>query len=173
MENKNFFTTTAWIITIVLIVICCCCFIVLAGGLGGLYYIGSQATPFAPVSTPFNFNFDTSTPTSIPTPVEITRVPVENIPTDTLKTLETSIVPVNDLRDLACRLENKCNIPETLPSGPYKGGDKSQFWLTNTDNHESFQIKATLEYVTDHAYFWVEDSVKYDQGEAKKLVDTF
>ena len=63
MENKNFFTSTAGIITIVLVVLCCCCFIVLAGGLGGLYYIGSQVTPSAPDSTPFDFNFDNSTPT--------------------------------------------------------------------------------------------------------------
>ena len=169
MENKNFFTSTAGIITILLVVICCCCFIVFAGGLGGIYYIGSQVTPLAPDSTPFDFNFDNSTPT----PIEITRVPVEDIPTGTLKTLEENIVPVNDPRDLACRLKGKCNIPETLPSGPFKEGDKQTLWLTNTDTAESFQVKTTLEYVTDHAYFWVEDGVKFNQGDAKKLVDTF
>jgi hypothetical protein len=174
MEEKNFFTTTAGIAVIVILVLCCCCFIVLAGSLGGMFYVGSQVTPASnstpnsiPNSTPNNFD------NSTPTPVEITRVPVENIPTDTVTTLEQNIVPVNDPRDLACRLEGKCNIPETLPSGPYKEGDKLSFWVTNTDTAKSFQVKTTLKYVTDHAYFWVEDGVSYGQNDAKKLVDAF
>jgi len=170
-ENKNFFSSTAGIIVIVLLVLCCCCFIVLAGGLGGLYYIRKEGTPSTlNIVTPsLSLNVDNSTPT----PVEITRVPVESISTETVKTLEDNIVPVNDPRELACRLEGKCNIPETLPSGPYKAGDKQTFWLTNTDSAASFQVKTTLQYVTDHAYFWVEDGVTYDKAEAQKLIDTF
>jgi hypothetical protein len=175
MENKNFFTSTAGIIVIILVVLCCCCLVVLGGGLGGLYYYGTQLTPPAADETPYNFSFDdsTSTPPASPAPIEITRVPVADIPTDTLKTLEESLVPVNDPRDLACRLKGKCSIPETLPSGPYKEGDKQNLWVTNTDNAKSFQVKTTLKYVTEHAYFWVEDGVRYNQGEAKKLVDAF
>jgi immune inhibitor A len=169
MENKNFFTSTAGIIIVVLVVLCCCCFVIFAGGLGGLYYIGSQVTPFAPDTTPFNFNFDDATPT----PVEITRVPISVVSTETLKTVENALVPINDPRDLACRLEGKCNIPETLPSGPFKVDDKQTFWLTNTDNAKNFQVNATLKYVTDHAYFWVEDNVSYNQKAAEKLLDTF
>jgi immune inhibitor A len=169
MENKNFFTSTAGIIIVVLVVLCCCCFVIFAGGLGGLYYIGSQVTPFAPDTTPFNFNFDDSTPT----PVEVTRVPISVVSTETLKTVENALVPINDPRDLACRLEGKCNIPETLPSGPFKVDDKQTFWLLNTDNAKSFQVNATLKYVTDHAYFWVEDNVSYNQKAAEKLLDTF
>lgn len=169
-ENKNFFTTAGGILVIVLLVLCCCCFIVLVGGLGGAYYITSQSTPSANLDiTPFDFGFDTSTPT----PVEITRVPVENIPTDTLNTMRESIVPENDPRALSCRLEAKCNISETLPSGPFKEGDKQTFWLANTDTADNFQVKTTLQYVTPHAYFWVEDGVSYKTAEAKKLVDAF
>jgi hypothetical protein len=170
-ENKSFFSSITGITIIILLVLCCCCVIILVGGLGGAYYISTQVTPSALGITPVtpSANFDNSTPT----PVQITRVPVESISTETVKTLEGNIVPVNDPRELACRLEGKCGIPETLPSGPFKEGDKQSFWLTNTDSAESFQIKASLKYVTDHAYFWVEDGVDYDQTEAKKLVDAF
>jgi hypothetical protein len=167
MENENFFTSIGGIITIVLIVICCCCIIVFAGGMGGLLYIGSQVTPDSN-STPFNLNFDTSTPAP---PIQITRVPA--VSTETLNTVEKALVPENDPRDLACRLEDKCNIPETLPSGPFKVGDKQSFWVTNTNNAKNFQIQATLKYATDHSYFWVEENVKYSQKDAEKLMDAF
>lgn len=167
MENKNFFATTTGIITIVLIVLCCCCLVLVGGGAAGMYYFSTQPQTQFDV-TPFVFEDPTVTP-----PVEITRVPVEDIPTDTLETLETTIVPVNDPRDLACRLQGKCGIPETLPSGPFKEGEKKKFWVTNTDSAESFQVDASLVYVTDVAYFWVEDGVKFDMDEAKALVDDF
>ena len=170
-ENKNFFASTAGIIIIVLLVFCCCCLIISIAAMGGLYLFGNSVTSASPVQAqPFSFGDATSTPTP---PVEITRVPVEAISTATIKTLEKSIVPVNDPLDIACRLQNKCGIPKTLLSGPYKTGDKLKFWLSNTDTAENFQIDATLKYVTDHAYFWVEDGVTYNQKDAKKLVDDF
>ncbi len=104
---------------------------------------------------------------------QLTRVPMENISTQTLETLENSIVSVNDAYDLACRLSKKCNIPTTQASGPFKKGDVQSFWLTNTDNAKSFQINATLQYVTNHAYFWVEKGVDYSSNDAKNLLNTF
>ncbi|MCX6066411.1 MAG: immune inhibitor A [Chloroflexi bacterium] len=178
MQNKNFFITTVGIIVTVLLVLCCCCFIVIAGGLGGAYYIKMQVTPI-PEKTPFGFSLDgsdstaTPAPAPAPTPIEIARIPVESIPTDTLQTLEDTIVPVNNPLDLACRLQGKCAIPETYPSGPFKAGDKQSFYLSNTDSADHFQVETTLKYVTDHAYFWVENGISYNQDEAKQLVDTF
>lgn len=168
-QNKNFFTSVTGIILITLIVLCGCCLVVLAGGLGGAYFIGSQVTPGD--LTSFNFNFNTGGGT--PTPFEITRIPPENVSTETLKTIQQSIVPVGDPRDEICRLQGKCNIPETLPSGPFKSGDRQSFWLFNPDTKTHFKIQTSLKYVTEHAYFWVQDGVNYDEGLAKKLVDTF
>jgi len=91
----------------------------------------------------------------------------------TLSILENTVVPVNDLRDLACRLADKCNIPETLPSGPFDVGAKQKFWVLNYDTTKNVQVDATLQYVTPHAYFWLEDGVTYNKAEAKALVDAF
>ncbi|MEI6290158.1 MAG: hypothetical protein WCP19_06965 [Chloroflexota bacterium] len=169
-ENKNFFSSVTGILIIILIVLCCCCAILISTG-AGAYYFYYNTPEASSVNTT-----EPSEPTAVaaaPTPIEVTRVPVEAISTETIHTLEQSIVPVNDPREIACRLEGKCNIPETLPSGPYKVGAKQTFNLSNTDTAKNFQIKASLMYLTDHAYFWVEDGVNYDKGEAKKLVDAF
>ena len=174
-ESQPFYKTTTGIVIIVLLVLCCCCLFVLTGALGGTIYYRSQANanPASPNSaTPFKIKILPSTPT--PTKViEVTRLPVSQIPTDTIQVLDANIVPVSDPYELTCRLEAKCNIPTTVPSGPFKNGDQQSFWLTNTDSAQSYQIKATLQYTTEHAYFWVQNGVKYDQTEAQKLVDTF
>lgn len=99
--------------------------------------------------------------------------PIEAASADTLNILQNTIVPVNDPLDLACRLEGKCDIPATLPSGPFSVGDEQTFWLTNTDTVTPFQIDATLEYVTEHAYFWVENGVKFNTRDAAALLDSF
>ncbi len=167
-QPKNFFSNPVVIIIGVVILLSCCCTLILAAGGVAFYEISNQVGTTMPELN----GFDPNTATPLP-PAEITRTPSDQVSSDTLKTLDNTIVPVNDLRDLACRLHGKCNIPETLPSGPYQVGARQTFWATNTDNNESFQVNATLQYLTDHAYFWVEDGVTFDQGEMKKLVDTF
>ncbi len=47
------------------------------------------------------------------------------------------------------------------------------FWVSNVDTNENFQITANLEYVTDHAYFWIEDGVSFDARELQRLGDAF
>ena len=97
------------------------------------------------------------------------------VPTDTLKTLVETIVPVNNLTDLALRLEGKQNIPETMasPAAFSQVGKQSSFWVTNIDNNSNFEIDATLEYVSEHVYFWIEDGIQFNQNDLRRLVDTF
>jgi len=170
MEEKSN-NTAKWIFGIVigLITILCCCLIIAAAALYGFIQLGDT---FSNTETPFEFGFDTSTAT--PTPIiEVTRTPIEDVPTDTLSILSTTIVPENNLNEIACRLEGKCNIPDTIPSGPFEIGDQKDFFVTNTDSNQNFSVTATLRYRADHTYFWVEDGVKYNDGDMKDLVDTF
>jgi hypothetical protein len=174
-ENKSSIPPVVWII--VVIALLCCCLAALLGIGGYAYTMMKDIAPSIP-TIPSDFSTsiptDGGSPTDTPEPpAQLTRVPISDISTDTLKTLQESLVPVNDLRDLACRLHAQCNIPEVVPSGPFKVGDKQKIWVTNTDNAKSFQVDATLQYLTDHAYFWVEDGTNYNKDEAKKLVDTF
>ena len=84
-------------------------------------------------------------------------------------------MPENNVYELACRLQGKCNISETLspPPAPLTVGTTQKFWLLNTDTNRHFQINATLVYVTPQTYFWAEEGVRVDQQEVKALMDTF
>lgn len=41
------------------------------------------------------------------------------------------------------------------------------------DLNENSQIDTTLQYATDHVYFWIEDGVPFEFEALKSLVDTF
>lgn len=122
--------------------------------------------PRSPEQTP---TFLGATPTPGPAPT------VDPSAQETLKTLEESVVPNNDLLELAERLKGIKNIPATLPAPaqPFKVGDQQKFWASNTDTNENFQVNATLRYITPHLYFWVEDGVRFDQTALGRLSDTF
>lgn len=172
-ETTSSSSKTIWIIIGVVIVLLCCCLIVLTAA--GVWAVRNRDG--------FNFNKDfnltvpdmaTSTPTA---PVVIERPPVESVPTDTLGTLENTIVPPNYLPEIACRLKGICGIPETVDAPTNRQvGETDTFWAIrmNPDGtDENFEVNATLQYVTDHSYFWVQDGVKYNQDDMVELMDTF
>ena len=153
------------VIAIVLVVLCCCALILAAVGVFA-YELYQQS----PIVSDVPLGPATSTPI-----VEVTRPPASEVPTDTLEELKVTIVPENDPIELACRLKGECNISPTMPPppGPRQVGDQDTFWVANVDTNENFQVEATLQYVTPHVYFWVEDGVRYDKGELQALADTF
>ncbi len=173
-----------WIIAgVVGVVVLCLCLGISCIGLGGLAWFGiertvSQITPGAfitQVATLEGFpGFDLSTPEPTARPME-DQAPASEGALETLNTLENEIVPINDPRELARRLEGKTQIPETMtPAGaPIKVGDSQIFWATNVETNENFQVKATLRHATDHLYFWVEDGVSYDQDDMRRLAEAF
>lgn len=171
MENKSFWTSPITIILIVSFVLCCCCLALAAGGYG-LFVLSEETSEYDFGTLPYDdegFTFDPSTPT----PVALDRTPIENVPLDTLSTLQNTIVPINDPRDLAERLSGVSNIPDTSPSGPFEAGASKDFWVTNVDTNENFQITATLRYVTPSAYFWIENGVNYNERELRDLAEAF
>ncbi len=127
-------------------------------------------TPASPTRTPSK-SPSLATPAITPTAILATS----SVGWETLKTLKDTLVPINDPADLARRLEGKENIPATLeaPASPLRVGDQQTFWVSNTDTNEYFQVKATLQYVTDHTYFWIEDGVSFKERELKDLAETF
>ena len=176
-QEKNFFATTLGIVTVIIVLLCCCCIAIVAGGFGSLLWLGSQVAP-PYIDEPPIIDFYTPEPFDpnpdiTPTAPVIVRPPLDEISTETLETLKNTIVPENDPRELACRLKNICNVPETFPQGPFEVGTKKQFWVMNVQTIEYRQLTANLAYKTDVAYFWVEEGVRFSQNEAKALVDAF
>jgi len=166
MEKSK--SKTGIIIAIVLVVLCCCVLIMAAVGVVAYEYY-QQITTLS-VNTDIPFSQPTVTPV-----VEVTRPPVVDVPMDTRETLQATIVPENNPADLACRLLGTCNIPEVVAESapPREVGEQDEFWVTNVETNENFRVSATLQYATPHAYFWVEDGVRVNEGEMKALVDTF
>ena len=152
---------------IVAILVCCSCVLIAAAGV--VIYQASQQVPtdFATSIPPID-GFVTPPPT-----LELERPSTDTDLTETAETLGNALVPDNDPYDLACRLQNICNVATTVPAKQYQPGDQETFWVLNTDTTENFQATATLRYITPHTYFWIENGVSYNEGDLKQLADTF
>src|SRR5690606_1176598 len=94
---------------------------------------------------------------------------------DTLNVLNENNVPINDPIDLVGRLGGKPGVPEVLidENAPYNVGAQKDFWVSNTDSNENFQVSATLQYVGDNIYFWIEDGVSFNRSDLDRLAGTF
>ncbi len=174
MRNK------AWIVVIIVILVVgiCCCAGLMITGAAVIWSVNGPGELLPNIestsSIPFPFQ-STSTSPAIPrnpNQKELSgQVPAEAY--ETLEILKISEVPVNDPRDLAERLKGINDIPLTFESNHPKLGDQRWFWVTNVDTNENFQIIANLEYVTDHAYFWIEDGGSFTARDVQHLANTF
>lgn len=168
-ENKS---NNSMLIIGIAVVLLCICVIVLGAGGYAVYTLSKGASSIVDSITAIPPIDGQTSPSPVP---EITRPPVDSISSETVQTLENTVVPSNDLRDLACRLKGICDVPEVIAdsAAPRNIGDKDKFWVSNQDTTENTQIDATLQYATPHAYFWVQDGVDFNKADMKKLVDTF
>lgn len=178
--KKPWIFLLAVILIVILSVIVCACII---SGVGALSLFSVQngktegVVPPASTSPAATFVTPTTTETEIsPTAELLPKIETEtNVPTGTLQIFQESPVPINDPIDLAGRLEGKRNLPISLefPISTYQVGDQETFWATDSDTNENFQLEATLRYATDHAYFWIEDGVRYNSDHLQALVQSF
>lgn len=168
-ENNSSSSTIGIFVGVVLLLGCFCLLLLGVGGYAFYTLSGFTPSQDSPVfADPFN-------PDVPQDEGEIIRPPVESISNETLETLESTIVPENDPRVLACRLDGKCNVPEVIAESavPRALGDKKNFWVHDLDSNENNEIQATLRYITPHVYFWVQDGVDVDEDEVKALVEAF
>ncbi|MEK6221316.1 MAG: hypothetical protein N2D54_03625, partial [Chloroflexota bacterium] len=137
-----------------------------------------ENTPTATVEVPAATATDFPTPTTTPTPTpsfEFGEPDAPLVDTRTHDVLLDTQVPLRDPIDLALRLLGKENIARTLPppTSNFEVGDSSQFWTGNNDTAQKRQLDATLQYVTDHVYFWIEDSISFRANDLRELTETF
>lgn len=164
-ENKS--STTAIVIGIA-VLLCCLC--VLVVGMAGYAYFAISPSTSVTELPLFSENND---PPATELPLE--RPPVEEVTFSTLETLQSTIVPENDPRELACRLKGLCDIPEVMATSaaPRVVGETKNFWVHNLDTNTNNEVQATLRYATPHVYFWVQDGVNVNEREMRALVDEF
>jgi immune inhibitor A len=166
-ENKS--GVSAVVIGIV-VLLCCICVLV-AGMAGYGYYAFTRIVPTItdnPISPPV----DGVTPTS---ESDLFTPPADTISTETINTLDQSVVPENDVYELACRLQGKCNIPTTLsaPAVPLTVGTTQKFWIINADTNEHSQVEMTLLNITPLTYFWAENPDSVNENDMKALMNKF
>jgi len=155
--------------TIIAILICCSCIAIAAAG--AVFYKAYQS-----VATPFNLTpfLPPAENTVTPAPTaQLERPPVDDVSQETIETLGQAQVPENDPYELACRLQAVCDVSKTVQAKSYQLGDTEQFWISNSDTAEHSQIQASLKYITPHSYFWVEEGTPVNEGDMKRLMDTF
>jgi hypothetical protein len=126
----------------------------------------------APAPTASETAAPVPTETAVPSP---TNEVLENV-SETLNLLQSEEVPSADPIDLARRLNGLTGeVPESLdpPAAPFQVGAHQIFRASDQDAVEQFDVNATLQYVTDHAYFWVQDSVPYAEADLMRLAIAF
>ncbi len=123
----------------------------------------------------FELTIPTATPLVLRTLPDNSHSSMLAVTDDTITSLMEIELPPSDLRELAERLEGKQNIPTTVESSDttYGIGSQQVFWVSNVDSNVNHQISTTLQYATDHVYFWVQDDVPFEFEALKTLVDTF
>jgi hypothetical protein len=84
--------------------------------------------------------------------------------------------PARDLLDLARRFRGyPYDAPEVARSQPYnhKVGDTVEFTLIDLSKTGTYTVNATVRAVTDHAYFFVEDSAGYSDSAVTRVAQDF
>lgn len=91
----------------------------------------------------------------------------------TEEALAAAIVPSHDRAEVAQRLQGIENVPPppTTPLRTFALGDVDQFWVQGDD--DVVEIDATLMYINDVVYMWVENGYSMEQSDLELAADTF
>lgn len=137
----------------------------------------TQAAPtlelaIVPTVAPPVFDPQIPKPTLAPTAVaQAIPAPADS----TIDALLKNNIPVNDRVRLAQAF--KGITPDlATPAAPrqYKVGDTETFWVSrDPNNSKNEQVSATLRYINDVVYMWVEEDERVDDAALKKSADTF
>ena len=165
-------STALPIAILIFIIIAACC---ICGGLALVagYFITADPQ-FDNLLNNMN-NYVTGTDRPV-TPIEtVDTTPIDESAYNTLELLQATTIPISDPVGIAARLLNVKNVGNTVPAPliPPKVGDHALFWVTNDDTLETSQVDATLQYIGDDIYFWIEDGVDYDRSDLEDLVIEF
>jgi immune inhibitor A len=187
------------IVIVVVVLLCACIFCLMVSLVGVASYIHISPTlslnvPILPVegvsptpspivirpspqglkSSPTLPSGSATSQIEITTSVPETTLSPAFVLTDTISSLENTFIPINDPFNLAHRLLGLDNLSPTVapPTSYYSVGARQSFWVGN-HTEKNFRVHATLQYFTDHAYFWIEDGVQYRQRDLLALANAF
>ena len=190
MINKPPSQKRSWLIPAILIgsfsflLVCCTCLVVIGATLSYLQPRLKGSSNLASIFKPSPTVMVIRPTQDVDLPPNLTPTPGVSFPdnpsevivsSETVENITNTIVPTSDPIRLAQQLEGKGAIPASLePTAEiFEPGAQKKFWLTNSDTNENFQVDATLRYVTDHSYFWIENGVDFNSNDLANLANTF
>lgn len=103
--------------------------------------------------------------------------PLGSISNDTANALANTMIPPRNLYQIVPRLKKNLalGIPAPTPvARARRVGDKDQFFVVENASTGKYRtVNATLQYVTPHAYAWVEDAMNFDPAALTKSIEFF
>jgi immune inhibitor A len=132
-------------------------------------------TPVPDASTPDVNDSSAPDPTTAPTAEPAGDLAEAN---STEAILTETILPPRDQRLLAMRLRNHGElIPEMVNDTPpvYELDQTDSFWVTDNGAQppRQFEVPASLRYITDHSYWWVQDNMAVDLLDLERSANQF
>lgn len=92
----------------------------------------------------------------------------------TVTALEHADLPERDRTDLGRRIDGVTDIPPRPTSAPVRQvGNRENFWGSNDDIDESFEIPAVLRVVGEHVYLWVEEGAPVSDADLEYVARGF
>ena len=163
-------------IVLILLLLCLCC-LCIASAFGVLGIVSNLTVDGDPdLFQDFQFDFPLEETPEISLDESNTNLSLEELTQahETLTKLNENIVPINDPVELAGRLGGNPDVPNLLidENAPYAVGDEKTFWVTNTDTNANFQVNATLQYLGENIYFWIENGVRFRESDLNRLAST-
>jgi hypothetical protein len=153
-------------VDLAMLVICCLCLI---GGIG----FGGQKL-YEAAQQQVGFMLPEHVPPAVPELYE-TSISSDQ---ETLDTLVEADIPIRDLRELGERLKGLEDVPAVVREAPLplKVGDQDTFWVADMSDPEDVKYSeatAKLVFISDHAYYWVEDGYEVDLEALGGSADAF
>jgi len=132
--------------------------------------IGAPAAPIAINPAPTSAVVATALPT-LPAP------PLASVSNDTANALANTVIPQRDLYQIVPRLKKNLALGTPAPTPiarVRRVGDKDQFFVVENASTGKYRTaNATLQFVTPHAYAWVEDGMTFDSAALQKSTEFF
>lgn len=146
--------------------------VVCAGIVAGFYFFATSPNQIARIPSPASTATQPARSTIVvPTVGATSTPPVSNSTLDDLIRID---IPRNDPTQIIARLKGNAPILATPTAPPtYRVGDKAAFWVSRDITGTNELVTSTLKLVTEHAYWWVEDSETVDESGLEAAGDDF
>jgi immune inhibitor A len=157
------------VVTLIALLAVCLCLAAAGIGVLSMYWASGVLRPAAPA---------TSAAAAGPAgAASLAEVPLPSVPETTADALLHAQISERNLYQIAPRLRKDPALltPVPIPSAHTRQvGDEDTFYVLESASAGKYRsVSATLQAITPHSYFWVEDGIGFDQAALQAAADFF